>query len=290
MPELKPIPKFRVGDLVRVKHGVTDIDYPDIPMGGWVGRISQIEGMCLVCWTEETLENVPLVYRKRCERDGIDIEEYWVAADDLEPAPIEPLNMEQPTAISTRPLSVDNQDDRICMAFGLTSDDPLPYDSKATELTYFNYLKTNLTFPFPARFTDHAKGRKREVAVTGMCDDFPLDEGFGVMCEVWTEVRRGRCLCRNWKSSRVIPTTRWWTISSLGSSTPPRRTWMAISTATGMRTRTRLGRTRKMTSVMSLNRTPRKNRHLLGRRSVQLSVPLWQWEEVQEMLLEEAER
>ena len=78
------------------------------------------------------------------------------------------------------------------MAFGLTSDDPLPYDSKATELSYFNYLKTNLTFPFPAQFFDPIKDRKREVTVTGMCDDFPLDEGFGVMCEVLDGGEKGQ--------------------------------------------------------------------------------------------------
>jgi hypothetical protein len=185
MSDLKPSTKFHVGDLVRVTHGVTDVDYPDIPMGGWVGRVSNAESdTYLVRWSIETLENVHPVYRKRCEQDGTDIEEYWVNVDDLEPAPIEPLNMEQPTNIVTRPLSVDNQEDRICMVFGLTSDDPLPYDSNATELTYFNYLKANLTFPFPSQFFDPIKDQKRDVAVTGMYDDFPIDDGFGVMCEV----------------------------------------------------------------------------------------------------------
>ena len=70
------------------------------------------------------------------------------------------------------------------MVFGLTSDDPLPYDGEATELTYFGYLKANLEFPFPAQFFDPIKDRKRDVTVTGMCEDSPLDEGFGVMCEV----------------------------------------------------------------------------------------------------------
>ncbi|MHB1033614.1 MAG: calcium-binding protein [Pirellulales bacterium] len=176
---------FRVGDLVRVKHGVADVDYPDIPMGGWVGTISKVEeGTCLIRWTIETLENVHPVYRKRCDRDAIDIEEYWVSDDDLEPAPIEPLNMEQPTAIITRPLSMDDQEDRICMVFGLTSDDPLPCDSESTELTYFTYLKTDLTFPFPAQFFDRITDRKRAVTVTSLSDDFSPGEGSGVMCEV----------------------------------------------------------------------------------------------------------
>ena len=141
-------------------------------------------GTCLVRWSIETLENLHPVYRKRCERDGNDLREYWVSMGDLEPAPNEPLNMEQPTNIITRPLSPDNQDDRICMAFGLTSDDPLPYDSDEDELAYFNYLKANLAFPFPAHFFDPIQNRQRGVTVTGMCNDFPIDDGFGVMCDV----------------------------------------------------------------------------------------------------------
>jgi hypothetical protein len=185
MPKGKRKLKFRVGDPVRVKHGVTDVDYPDIPMGGWVGRVSKLgNGTHLVRWSIETLENVHPVYRKRCDRDGTDIRKYWVAEDDLEPAPAEPLDMEQPTSIVTRPLSADDHQDRICMVFGLTSDDPLPDDSEATEMVYFFYLKKHLTFPFPAQLFDPLRNRKREVAATGMCDACPIEDGFGVVCNV----------------------------------------------------------------------------------------------------------
>jgi hypothetical protein len=191
--ETNRCPDFRVGDLVCVKHGVADVDYPDIPMGGWVGTISKVEGdSCLVRWSIETLEKVHPVYCKRCERDGSDFRQYWVNVTELKPAPVEPLEMEQPTAIITRPLSPDSQQDRICMAFGLTSDDPLPCDSDAAELIYFYYLKRNLTFPFPARCFDPIQSRKRKVTVTGMCDALPLDEGFGVVCEVLDGGEKGR--------------------------------------------------------------------------------------------------
>lgn len=33
--------QFRVGDNVRVRHGVMDNDYPDMPIGGWAGTISE---------------------------------------------------------------------------------------------------------------------------------------------------------------------------------------------------------------------------------------------------------
>lgn len=193
MPDVKPSTTFRIGDLVRVKHGVTDVDYPDIPMGGWLGNISKVaDDSYLVEWTIETLENVHPVYRKRCERDGVDYEEYWVHVSTLEPASDEPLYMEQPTTIITRPLSADRQDDRICMVFALTSDDPLPYDSEAAELTYFNFLKSNLTFPFPAQSFDPTRNHRYTVTVVGMSDSCPIDDGFGVVCDVLNAGKKKR--------------------------------------------------------------------------------------------------
>lgn len=35
---------FSVGDRGRVKHGVTDVDYPDMPLGGWAGTITEVAG------------------------------------------------------------------------------------------------------------------------------------------------------------------------------------------------------------------------------------------------------
>lgn len=33
---------FVIGDKVRVKRGVKDNDYPDLPLGGWAGTISAV--------------------------------------------------------------------------------------------------------------------------------------------------------------------------------------------------------------------------------------------------------
>jgi hypothetical protein len=32
-------PRFEPGAKVRVKHGVRDPDFPDIPLGGWAGTV-----------------------------------------------------------------------------------------------------------------------------------------------------------------------------------------------------------------------------------------------------------
>jgi hypothetical protein len=38
--KLRPAARFRIGDKVRVRHGVMDINYPDMPIGGWAGTVS----------------------------------------------------------------------------------------------------------------------------------------------------------------------------------------------------------------------------------------------------------
>ena len=35
---------FQVGDKVRVKHGFMDLDYPDMPLGGWTGIVENPRG------------------------------------------------------------------------------------------------------------------------------------------------------------------------------------------------------------------------------------------------------
>jgi hypothetical protein len=89
-----------------------------------------------------------------------------------------------PQPASARPLSLDDQDDRIRAVFGLGGADALPPDSDECQRTYFQHLKVRLSFPFAARYADHRSGPVREVTVTGMCDEFPVDEGFGVVCNV----------------------------------------------------------------------------------------------------------
>jgi hypothetical protein len=115
--------KFKVGDKVRVRHGFMDVDYPDMPMGGWAGTVTDVDGTdsFTVRWSKETLKAIHPVFLKRCEIDGLDSEEYVLTGDDLVPDTGGPLDIEQPTKITTKPLSPKDQDDRIRMIFALTS-------------------------------------------------------------------------------------------------------------------------------------------------------------------------
>ncbi len=81
------------------------------------------------------------VYQKRCERDGLDLEAMWLGEEDIEADDGTPVPIEQPTKITTPPLSEKDQDDRVRMALGLTHDDPLPDVTEETLLTYCRYLR-----------------------------------------------------------------------------------------------------------------------------------------------------
>src|SRR3954462_15349461 len=109
-------PRFEAGAKVRVRRGVVDPDFSDIPLGGWAGTIKEVEeakgqATYLVQWDQATLLGMHPVYRNRCERDGLELESMWLGDDDLEADDGTPVALEQPTAIKTPPLSEKDQDD-----------------------------------------------------------------------------------------------------------------------------------------------------------------------------------
>jgi len=190
-PKLTFPARYVVGNRVRVKPGTTVPDFPDIPLGGWAGTISEVDQRSnpptyLIEWDQHTLGHMPLVYRKRCERDDLEIESMWLGEADLEPDTGEPAVIEQPRSIVTRPLFKDDEEDRIRAVFGLTSDDPLPPANVDNLGRYGRYLATHLSFPFQAKY-DVETGPFEEtnyfVTVVGLLDADDFDEEEGVLCE-----------------------------------------------------------------------------------------------------------
>ena len=180
-------PKYKIGDKVRVKHGFMDVDYPDMPLGGWAGTVKDVQGSdtFTVRWSKETLKAIHPVFLNRCEIDGLDAEEYVLTGDDLEPDTGGPLIIEQPTKITTKPLSPKDQDDRIRMIFGLTSNDPLPDVDDDTLETYHRHLANNLVFPFQAECAaEYGHSERVKVIGLGDPDEEPMiDEEYGIPCE-----------------------------------------------------------------------------------------------------------
>jgi hypothetical protein len=187
-------PKFSVGDQVRVKYGVADPDFADIPLGGWAGTITEVDQrsrspLYLIEWNQRTLDNMHPIFHKRCERDGLEETSSWQGEEDLEADVGEPVPIEQPTNIVTRPLDKTDQDDRIRAILGLTGDDPLPEANGENLCKYYDYLTAHLSFPFRAvywRDTGPFQSRKYKVNVVGLVslDDYYPSEGHGLLCEV----------------------------------------------------------------------------------------------------------
>src|SRR3984885_7245174 len=118
----KPRPTFpiryAVGDQVRVKPDMMDPDYADIPISGWAGTIREVDPRSnpptyQIEWNKHTLDHMHPVYRNRCKRDDLEWERMWLCESDVEPDDGSPAVIEQPTNIVTRPLSGDDEDDRI---------------------------------------------------------------------------------------------------------------------------------------------------------------------------------
>jgi hypothetical protein len=193
MSQTKKAPaKFVVGDSVRVRTGVTDPDFPDIPLGGWVGKIAEVEDgdtpLYLIRWSQETLKNMQPVYQKRCERDGLDHEEMRLGEDELEPDAGGPVILEQPTKIVTPSLSMKDQDDRIRVVFGLTRDELLPEVDEDSLRTYYKYLAAKLKFPVDATWAKEVGmgevTKKVSILALGSFEDDPwIDDTYGVLCK-----------------------------------------------------------------------------------------------------------
>jgi hypothetical protein len=192
--------RFAVGALVRVRPGVTDPDFPDVPLGGWAGTIHEIEASSapptyLIEWNKYTLDHMHPIYRKRCERDGLELESMWLGEDDIEPDTGGPAILEQPTNIVTAPLEADDEDDRVRLALGRTSDDPLPEVGDDTLRTYHRYLAAQLKFPFEASWTYESgplSDTTSTVTITDLVDpedDPSFDETYGLFAEAKSKGR-----------------------------------------------------------------------------------------------------
>lgn len=187
--------RFATGGQVRVRPGTTDPDFPDIPLGGWAGAIREVDQRSdpptyLIEWDRHTLDHMHPVYRKRCERDGLELERMWLGEDDIEPNTGGPTVIEQPASIVTRRLNPKDEDDRVRIALGLTGDDPLPEVDEDTLRAYHRYLAAHLAFPFEAKW-EPEYGPRPIIKITGLGepDDACADEMHGLLCEARAEGR-----------------------------------------------------------------------------------------------------
>ena len=104
------------------------------------------------------------------------------------PMPGGPLAIEEPTHITPRPLSADEQGDRVRMVFGLTNDDFLPAVDDDSLETYYDHLVEHLSLPIAARYCSQEDffnpSPFRRVTVVALDHEVAWDEDVGILCEI----------------------------------------------------------------------------------------------------------
>jgi len=134
----EPKARFNIGDRVRVKAGTRDPNFPDMPLGGWSGKVWEIRlesapPTYLVEWDWYTRRHMHPIYRSRCEQDDLDWERMWLGEADLEPWQDQPAAIEQPMNLPSSPIDLNDPEERARPIRGLrtgeewqASDDPDP--------------------------------------------------------------------------------------------------------------------------------------------------------------------
>lgn len=85
---------FKIGDSVKVKDGVKEPDNEEFEMGGWQGRVIEVEHeiddegntMITIEWDSLTLKQLPEKYIQESEVEGLDWQLMYLFESDLDKA------------------------------------------------------------------------------------------------------------------------------------------------------------------------------------------------------------
>ena len=178
---------FKVGDSVKVKKGIICPDDGSVCIGGWQGRISDIEddGIVEIRWDSITLKQLPHEYIKKSEEEGLGWTEMYLSTDDIEPASprdseAQADDMAEEMENKFYWLGMDKEGERIFKVIADADDEVEVWKSHLAKL---------LVFPFDAKVSepqDHGPlddGDK--VQVQGITE---ADEHYGI----FVDVSRGR--------------------------------------------------------------------------------------------------
>lgn len=186
---MKP-PRFAVGNLVRVKRGTPDPDFPVLTLGGWAGPVVEVDHterppLYLIAWDQRTLAAMHPAYRERCEREGLEANQMWLKESELETDDGSAFEIEPWSDAALRLLQEANPEDRIRAILGWPEEDSLPPVSREYLSRYLNYLGLHLEFPFPAWCWEE-RGEFAQRKFTGQVDRLleRLSPEDGILCVI----------------------------------------------------------------------------------------------------------
>lgn len=137
---------FKIGDSVRVKDGVMCPDDESLCIGGWQGRIFEIEDTVGIHWDSISLQQLPIEYIRQSEKEGLGWSEMYLSSDEIES--VKPRDSKDTADRIWEEmeslyfwLGMDEEGERIFSVIA-NADDPLEGWSM--------YLTRTLKFPFDA--------------------------------------------------------------------------------------------------------------------------------------------
>ncbi len=189
-------PKFKVGDVVRIKEGVTDPDDSQSDWSGWHGRVIDISGLAqdtpviVIELDSITLRSLSAEYIEQSEEQGLDWSQLYLFPEDVEPtAPRDTAREVQRVRDKLGALhgwaALGEEGKRIQAVLG---EAVLEGDWKQMGV-WADYLQRHLSFPFEAEvYESDRRGPLRvgdRLVVLAVED---VDDSYGVIMKC----RRGR--------------------------------------------------------------------------------------------------
>lgn len=83
---------IKIGDYVRVKKGIKEIDFGNFVIGGYQGIVFSVEEypaeiIVGIKWDEETLSKIPRKMLNRCLKDNFEHDKMYLLSDEVEIIP-----------------------------------------------------------------------------------------------------------------------------------------------------------------------------------------------------------
>jgi hypothetical protein len=84
--------KIKIGDYVRVRKGIKEIDFGSFVIGGFQGTVFSVEEypdetIVGIKWDEETLSKMPRKMLNRCLKDIFEHDKMYLSLDEVEIIP-----------------------------------------------------------------------------------------------------------------------------------------------------------------------------------------------------------
>jgi len=175
---------FKIGDSVKVKEGIMCPDDVSVCIGGWQGRVFEIENednIIGIRWDSITLKQLPLEYIKRSEEEGLDWTEIYLSADEIEstsPRDTEARAEEMAEKMESKFqwLGKDEEDKRILKVIDNADDEMESWNS---------YLRGILKFPFEAKVSEYQEqGPLKDGDKVQVQKIIEADDLYGILVDV----------------------------------------------------------------------------------------------------------